>query len=247
MQVNAGKDLREQDDPVKHLVEEIRRDIDLSGQLPEEFFPAHASVALIDAVFNPQLKYEAVVVPILERYCRHFGLSRIRTDRKTTPSPREQETLADLLHHYERHGVRHMRERVFQSNHKSPGTNVCKAENVLRAAQVLRKMGINTLEDARRAASRSPEEIKCALRPLRGIGDRTIHMLLMYLGNDDFVKGDVHVCRFVRGALADNSLRPQRMEKLVRAAAKRVGVKPRFLDYAIWRFGATQLKAEPRR
>ena len=241
------KDLIKQGEPVNRLVETIHRDIDLHGQLPDEFFPAHTSVALIDAVFNPRLKYEAVVVPIIDRYCRHFGLPRTRTDRKTAPPTREQETLDDLIRHYERHGTRHMRERVFRSHHKSPGTNVSKAENVLRAAQVLRKMGINTLEDAQRAASRSPEEIKCALRPLRGIGDRTIHILLMYLGNDDFVKGDVHVCRFVRGALADNSLRPQRMEKLVRAAARRVGVKPRVLDYAIWRFGATQLKAEPRR
>lgn len=245
MQENAGKNLREQGDPVNHLVEAIRLDIDLSGQLPDEFFPAHTSVALIDAVFNPQLKYEAVVVPILDRYCHHFGLSRMRTDRKTTPPSRKQETLDDLIRHYERHGARHMRERVFQSKHKSPGTNVYKAENVLWAAQALRRMGVNTLQDAQRAASRSPEEIKCALRPLRGIGDRTIHMLLMYLGNDDFVKGDMHVCRFVRGALADNSLRPRRIEELVRAAAKRIAVKPRFLDYAIWRYGAARLKVVP--
>ena len=239
MPVSTGKDLRKQGDPVDRLVGAIRRDIDLPRQLPDEFFPAHVSVALIDAVFNPCLKYETVVVPLVERYCDYFGLSRKRTQKRVVPLVAEQETLDDLIRHYETHGARHMRECVFKSNNKSPGTHVYKAENVLLAARTLRGMNINTLQDAQEIASRGPEEIKCALSLIQGISDRTAHMLLMYLGNDDFVKGDRHVCRFVRSRLADNSLKPQRVEELVRTAAKIVEVKPRFLDYAIWRYGAT--------
>ena len=138
-----------------------------------------------------------------------------------------------------------MRKDVFKCNNKSPRTHVYKAENVLKVAQTLRGMSINTLQDAQEIASRNPEEIKCALKSIHGISDRTAHMLLMYLGNDEFVKGDRHLCSFVRSRLADNSLRPQRIEELVRAAAKRIEVKPRFLDYAIWRYGATRQKVEP--
>lgn len=245
MPVNAGKDFRKQCDPVNRLVGAIRRNIELPRQLPDEFFPAHVSVALIDAVFNPCLQYETVVIPIVERYCRYFGLSRKRIEQCVVPPVDEQETLDDLILHYGTHGERHMREGVFKSNNKSPGTQVYKAENVLLAAQTLRGISINTLQDAQDIASHNPEEVKCALRTIHGINHRTAHMLLMYLGNDEFVKGDRHLCSFVRSRLADNSLRPHRVEQLVRSAAREIGVTPRFLDYAIWRHGATPFKVEP--
>lgn len=72
-----------------------------NAELGDEFFPAHLSVALIDAVFNPQLRYKKIVVPVIERYCRHFSLRRTRTDRGNLPPAEEQETLRDLIGHYE--------------------------------------------------------------------------------------------------------------------------------------------------
>ena len=84
--------------------------------------------------------------------------------------------------------------------------------------------------------SRRPDEIKCALKPLRGIGDRTIHMFLMYGGHDDFVKGDVHVCRFVTEALDNPRVSAEEAEQLVVSAARALDVAPRLLDYAIWDF-----------
>ena len=40
------------------VVREVRTSIgEVSRELPDEFRPAHLSVALVDAVFNPQLHY----------------------------------------------------------------------------------------------------------------------------------------------------------------------------------------------
>ena len=179
-------------DDVRWVVHRVRSLIDVNGtELGEEFFPAHLSVALIDAIFTANRKY-ALVVPIVERYCQRFSLNRVRQDKTTLPSVGDQETLSDLIGHYETLGLDELQETVFRVRwpaHSS--TRILRSENVRRAAERLRGLGIETLQDIQ---SKRPDEIKCALEPLRGIGDRTIHMLLMYVGHDDFVKGDVHVC-----------------------------------------------------
>ena len=101
---------------VMQVVREVRTSIgEISRALPDEFRPAHLSVALVDAVFNPQLHYYRQVVPIVERYCDHFGLKRLRDSDDRVPPREAQETLAELIRHYEELGLRRMREEVFRS------------------------------------------------------------------------------------------------------------------------------------
>ena len=219
---------------VRQIVSAVGRSIDLSGaELSEEFFPAHLTVALIDAVFNPRLRY-ALVGPIVERYCQRFGLPRFREKGSGLPPIERQESLSDLIGRYEELGLDGM-QRVFQSRHCSPGTRVLKSENVKHTAVVLRDEGIEILQDMQ---SIHPDQIKRILCPLHGIGGRTVRMLLMYTGNDDLVKGDVHVMRFVYNALGRRVL-AEEAEQLVTDAARELGVTPRLLDLKIWEFGAS--------
>ena len=105
----------------------MRRVVDLhDAELGDEFFPAHLSIALIDAVFTPQLRYKEVV-PIIERYCHHFKLCRVRTDRQSLPPVDEQETLTNLIDHYEELGPGGMQEEIFKSRYCSPGTRILKS------------------------------------------------------------------------------------------------------------------------
>ena len=218
---------------VRQVVAAVGRSIDLHGaELSKEFFPAHLTVALIDAVFNPQLHYDRVV-PIVERYCHRFGLSRLREKGSGLPPMDRQESLSDLIGRYEELGLDGM-QRVFQSRYCSPGTRVLKSDNVKHTAVALRRAGIEILQDMQ---SSHPDQIKRVLGPLHGIGDRTVHMLLMYTGNDDLVKGDVHVMRFVSNALGRRVL-AEEAEQLVTDAARELGVAPRLLDLKIWEFGA---------
>lgn len=120
---------------VERVVHAVRRRIgDIHRALPEEFRPAHLSVALIDAVFNPRLHYASVVVPIVERYCRHFGLVRTMAPGEWPPEIEAQEILAQLVGHYDAPGGEFLRREVFRSRHLSPGTQIYKADNVLRCA-----------------------------------------------------------------------------------------------------------------
>ena len=227
-----------EDSEIERLVGHVRCLIDLdNAKLSDEFYPAHLSVALIDAIFTPQLHYYKNVVPIIERYCEHFKLRRMRQgpNRAKLPSVEDQETLTDLIDHFITLGSGGFQQRIVQSRYRSPGTSILKSENVKRAAIELRGIGIETLQDAQ---CKSAKDIKCVLRPLSGIGDRTIHMFLMYAGDDNYVKGDVHVCRFVATALKMPTVSAVVAEELVGSAARVIGISPRLLDYEIWKYGA---------
>ena len=221
---------------VEQLVERLRS-LNIVGvsELGDEFFPAHVSVALIDAMLTPQLRYYQQVVPIIERYCARFNLSRVRPDRTKIPPETEQETLSDLIRHFETMGTNGFQDEIIRSRYVSPGTSVLKSTNIRRAAVELRNIGIETLQDVQ---CKVANEIKCVLRPIPGIGDRTIHMFLMYVGRDDFVKGDVHVMRFVKETLNEQQISAAEAERLVQRAAQKLGITPRGLDYEIWQYGS---------
>ena len=221
---------------IGRLVHQVCSQINIrDAELGDEFFPAHLPIALIDALLTPQLRYYQQVVPIVERYCAYFNLRRVRLDRTKLPLVDEQETLSDLISHYKVLGTDGFQDVIVQSRYCSPGTKVLKSENIKRAAIELRRIGIETLQDIQRTAA---DEIKCVLKPLAGIGDRTIHMFLMYSGRDEYVKGDVHVIRFVAQALSEPRVTAEKAERLVQSAAKTLGIAPRLLDFEIWKYGS---------
>ena len=222
------------DSNIEQIARHVSRLIDIQdAELGEEFFPAHSSVALIDAILTPQLRYYQQVVPIIERYCTRFKLQRVRADRAQILPVTEQETLSDLIGHYETMGTNGFQDEIIQARYVSPGTRVLKSETIRRAAIKLRDIEIETLQDIQ---SKNANEIKCVLRPIHGIGDRTIHMFLMYVGRDDYVKGDVHVVRFVKQALNEHRISAVEAESLVQEAARKLGIAPRLLDYEIWKY-----------
>ena len=206
-------------------------------ELPEEFFPAHLPVALIDAIFHSWLRHGEQPTPGAERYCRRFGVARTRSDRWKLPPADEQETLRDLIRHYDDFGVHAMTNEVFQTHRRIPGTKIRRTEGVLCAARVLRRIGVDVLQDV------SPRRLSVfdnALQSLPGGGECTVRRLLMYTGGDDFVLGDSHVRRFVANAVGRRSMSAARAAALVRSAAYELVVSPRFLDREIWRFGLSR-------
>ena len=211
--------------------------LDSEFEMGEEFYPAHLSVALIDAVFTPRSHYENHVLPVIRRYCEHFNIERTRPgkNRELLPPTHKQETLKKLVSHYKTHGKTHMREEIFRARYRSPGTKIFKSDNVCRTAKELLKIKINNLQDV---SSTQPDEIKKSLCSIKGIGAATAHMFLMYCGRDDYVKGDVHVCAFVAKALGTEKVGPREAEQIVIGAAGEIDITPRALDYAIWKYGS---------
>ena len=220
---------------VRQVVDAVSRSITLDEcELAEEFFPAHLPVALIDAVFRSRLRAGEQPVPAAERYCRHFGITPRRADRWTPPPVDEQQTLGDQILHYDGLGTQAIESRVLQSRRRFPGQKISRAENVVRAARALRRVGVDVLQDL---AGRRPEEIDTALRTSPGINEETVRMLMMFTGAEDFVLGDAHVRRFVASAIGKRAVSAQEAETLVRTAAYELILPPRLLDHELWRYG----------
>ena len=225
----------------RRVVGAVRRSISLADvDLPDEFYPPHLSVALIDAVFRPSLGEGTVRV--LERYCSRFGISRLRTEQWETPPPDAQEPLGFLIRHYEELGVEAMvREAYLPSGPPGPASSR-DAETILDAARALRGIGIEVLQDVSRLGS---DEIEYALRTRAGTSESSARRFLMYTADDDFVRSDLPVRRFVAHALGLQAVSAVRARKLVRGAAHELIVSPRFLDYRIWMFGASDAGTIP--
>ena len=220
------------------VIEAIVRAIPLDSlDLPDEFFPAHLPVALIDAIVRSRFRQGESSVPISQRYCRHFGIARIRADRWSLPPAREQESLGDLIRRYDELGPDAIASEVFGIRQRRSGQGSTSAANVLRAATVLRNIGIDVLQDM---SARPADEVHEALGSVPGLDERTARRVLMYAGSDDFVRGDAHVRRFVARALNRTTVSPADAEALVRDAAYELVVSPRLLDRAIWRRGLSR-------
>lgn len=205
--------------------------------LTDEFFPAHLSVAVIDAVFRARRRHAEAAVPAAERYCRRFGLRRTRDDRWNRPPASEQETLQDLVRRYDELGEDAIAADVFEMRRSVPERQVAKVATVLRIADALRRVGVDTLQDM---SERSCAQITDTLRCLPGVCEYTVRRLLMYTGGDDFVLGDAYVQRFVASAVVRDSVTSDAAETLVRSAAYELILSPRFLDREIWLYGLSR-------
>ena len=159
-------------------------------RLPDPFFPAHLPIALVDAVFAIPPACDAQPSHVFtERYCRRFGLERTRADPLEPPPPHAQGTLSDLIAHYEALGMDAM-EEILGSRAPFPGTALTRAAYILRVARVLRRIGIEVLQDL---AARAPRTVHEALHALPGAGAALAHRIMMYAGDDCYQRREVVV------------------------------------------------------
>ena len=212
--------------------------------LPDEFFPAHLSVALIDAISGRQNRNRELSMPASTRYCRYFGIARTRGNRWEPPPADEQETLGDLLRHYDDLRLDTMTNEVLGFQCDIPKQRVTRATALLDAAKVLRSAGIDVVQDI---PAQRPDDLGEVLQAVPEIGEQTVRRLLMYTGCDDFVCADGHVRRFVASAISRRSVSPERAMALVRGAAYELIVSPRFLDYRIWQLSLSRSRPGRRR
>ena len=189
--------------------------------LPDAFFPAHLTVALIDAVFGAGS--DGCEASAATRYCRRRGLARRRPDPWTLPPVEAQETLGVLVERCTRLGASRDGDLV-------AGTWERRAARVLRLARALRGLGVETLQDVQ---ARRPGELGAALRVGAGLDGGAVLRLLSYTGDDDFVWVDGAVRGFVAQALGRRTVSAARAAFLLRRAAWELILSPRALDYGV--------------
>ena len=218
---------------VRQVAEAVGRCITFdAAELPEEFFPAHLSVAIVEAVFRFEPGHGAQSSQVAKRYCRRFGLAHTRRDMFDLPPVDEQETIAELIGHYDERGVERMANEVFETSCSVPGTMACSAETVVRIAEALRRVGVDVLQDVQDLPAHDLEEALCSVP---GTDRAMARLLLTYAGDDDFVVGDDYVRRFVAEATGHRTVSASWATHLVCQAAYQLALSPRHLDYRIYR------------
>ena len=226
---------------VHGVIDVVRRVIPLkSVELPEEFFPAHLSVALFNAVFRPHLGEEAAA--LVERYCRRFGIDRKRAERWTAPSRAKQETLRDFINRWEELRRRATTQDFTPTCEHLLTTRCREAEALLRTARALRDIEVEFLQDL---SERRPEEIEYALQVRAGVDEGCVRRLLMYTGDENFVRADLPIRMFVARALGVKSVSAAQAEGLLREAAHELILPPRFLDWAMWAHSSSSHGSAP--
>ena len=215
------------------VVDAVRAAFPLSRvELPDEFFPAHLSGALFDAVFRSAEECNDSAAAAVERYCRRFRIARTRTSPWHEPAPEVQETLADMIGRFEELGMPRMHWVAFGASQHQSAAGLEGVALVLRAARQLRRCGVEVIQDIQALPF---EQVGRALAGHAGFDETATRRFLMYTGNDDFVCGDRCVRRFVADALARKEVSAATAESLVRRCAYELILSPRYLDNRIWR------------
>lgn len=159
-------------------------------------------LCVIDAVWSIQAKYETQVVPLIRRFCRS-NIPKWEEDTKCKPTHDLGPTLSefcDVLEARLKNGYTY--ETLFDNCQRtSSRSGILKAEAVHRFAKALLASGIKKFSDTRDRSKVEQAEKKVREIPGQGSGI-TFTYFLMLAGNDDYVKSDTHIRRFVSDALS---------------------------------------------
>ena len=225
---------------VKQLVAHCRRTLPLSETiLSKEYFYWSLPLCVIDAVFSIGIRY-SITQKVVIRYCDRLGIPRIRESGDFPPTG-EQHSISDLLSMFDKLGTDEMTLRVFQSRHRTSSQNgILKSEATKQFANILKEHRIEYFHQLHEAAPwKSLEE---DLRNIKGQASGiSFRYFLMLAGNEDFIKPDRMIHRFLQSALDRDSISSEYALKLLQEASAVIKcdiprMTPRLLDHTIWKY-----------
>ena len=197
------------------------------------------SLCVIDAVYSIGVRYEAVRRAV-HRYCNYFSLRRIRENRSNIPQKETQESIADFWKKMYDSGIEKFATEIFCNKQRTSTRNgILKSEAVFKFATVLKKYDVNYLQDVPKIVSDTNFE-----REIKSIpGQRTgtsLRYFFMLSGDDDFIKPDRMILRFLEDALQRPVNRNEASSFLAettrRLQSKYSHLVPRLLDHEIWKY-----------
>ena len=210
-----------------------------SASLGGEYYYQSLPLCIIDAVYSIGVRYEGVK-NLVGRYCAQFDLQRTRSNKDTFSPVHEQESLTAFCEKAERIGPANMAVEVYRNRQRTSARNgILKADAVYRFASVLRKYGIEYLQDITGAIGNTALE-----RDIRSIPGQTSGISLKYFfmlaGSDDLIKPDRMILAFLSEALGRVVSTSEAQDLLTATVehlkANHASLTPRLLDHEIWKY-----------
>ncbi len=223
---------------IDKLVAHIRSRLTDLNAAPTDAAYEYASVPLcvIDAVFSIGVRYESTERTVTE-FCERYRWQRDGRGRTKEHTVSE---FVKILEPYENRWEE-MADHVFRNRQRtSTRSGILKAEATFKFAKALKQFDIETFADVLKSGLRN--ELRQAIKTIPGQSSGLSYAYFLILaGNQDGVKPDRMVTRFVADALGVRNVSPELAEELVRSASRTLRVEfprlvPSSLDNKIWKY-----------
>ncbi len=228
----------ERDILIYRLVDYCESVFDLSkAKLGDEYFYQSITSCIIDAIFSIGITYDQTK-KVVESYNEYFNLKIYRSNNKY-PSILKQDSIDDLIKRYDNIGIEKMANDIYKnrcrtSTHKN---SILKSEAVYLFALLIKKYGINYLQDIRNIINNKDFEYQVRKIPGQTTGI-SLDYFYMLSGDETFVKVDRMMIRFFENAIGyipDKYQIRQIIIDIVKILNKKFpNLTPRILDHQIW-------------
>jgi len=210
----------DQKDEIRALAAAIR-------ELPSATWPggyAETGLALLDAVYSVNARYEPTTLNVIRRYREHRG------DRA------DADTVEDLLQVIEGAGgpERFAADIVHNRQRTSTTNGILKADAVHQLAGLLVSHGTTAKSQVEKLSPEQLKDVETAWRSVRGQGSGITWRYFLMLLNLDGVKPDRMIMRFISDTIG-RSPRVDEAVDLITAAAAEAGLRAIEADHRIWR------------
>lgn len=199
---------------------------------------AHLSLCVLDAVFSIGARY-ATTVRTCERYAVAASLNSLdAADSPAVIGTVAEQPLSAFVGAASAAGIERFAQDVLQNQQRTSTRNgVLKAAAALRYAEVLVDGGVELYRDVPALFADEPRMAPLAERlravPGNGTSDVRLGYLWMLLGDDDAIKPDRMVLRWL-GNVLGHAPSAQTARVLLAEAAASLGCTPWELDHAVW-------------
>jgi len=203
----------------------------------------HMGLIILDAVFSLQANYDAIVVPLLQRYCEaEPNLLWSTKDSDAGPEHTAQDLLDFLASLDGENRLSLLNRQITPGTARSRSGPVLKADAVIRIAETLVSQGISTRDEFRHAVESDIEKsvgsVEQAVCAVPGIGIACWRYLLN-LSGAQAVKPDTMILRWLEKTLGERPF-PKAAARLIEDATAQLqdegmDVTVRQMDHLIWR------------
>ncbi len=223
--------------PVSRLADYIEQTELNVPKLADEYRYASLPLCVVDAVFSIGVRYTSTQ-KVVSNLCEFTGWTRFAASREVRRAG--EHGISDLISIFDKISVEGMVESAFKNRQRtSSRSGILKAEAVLLLCGALTDAGINDFSDLDVERREYAEAIILGL-PGQSSGI-AFDYFMMLAGDDNLIKPDRMVQRYVEHALELDSVpQPRQAAILVRLAARELlqrghGWTPLSLDHAIWK------------
>ena len=200
--------------------------------LPAEYSYASVPLCIVDSVFSIQSRYPTTQATV-RRWAEYANWPLLKDPTA------EEHTVSEFLEKMAGMDAENLASNIFQNRQRTSSTNgILKSQAVREFAKALVQEKLERFSDF---ADRSRlERVETLIRQIKGQRSGvTWKYFLMMAGEDDFIKPDTWICRYVARVTSKARVDSLEAEALLLAAIAIIKklqpkITPRQIDHAIW-------------